>query len=180
MQIGLSLSPSYVGTILLPAGIVLAVTIPLVGRLADSTPTHTLVCAGLSMLAASFALMTVVGVGSALWLLVGVTVLGRIGLGFVLPSLNLGAMRGLDKGLIAQASSSINFLRMLGGSVGVSLCGIFLQWRLAAYALPGASTEMLRQGQQWAFAQTFALLALLCALAIFPASQLSAKGRLES
>mgnify|MGYP003296220364 CR=1 FL=1 len=36
MQVGLQLSPSYVGSILLPAGIVLAVTIPLVGRLAEA------------------------------------------------------------------------------------------------------------------------------------------------
>jgi predicted MFS family arabinose efflux permease len=35
MQLALRLSPSYVGTILLPAGLILAVTIPLVGRLAD-------------------------------------------------------------------------------------------------------------------------------------------------
>jgi predicted MFS family arabinose efflux permease len=35
MQVGLHLSASHVGTILLPAGIVLAVTIAVVGRLAD-------------------------------------------------------------------------------------------------------------------------------------------------
>jgi hypothetical protein len=64
---------------------------------------------------------------------VAFTMLGRIGLGFILPSLNLGAMRGLDKDLISQGSSAINFVRMLGGSAGVSLCGIVLEWRLAAH-----------------------------------------------
>ena len=171
MQIGLSLSASYVGTILLPAGIVLAVTIPLVGRLADRVATNVLVSAGLAMLAASFALMVLVDVGSSMWLLVFFTVLGRAGLGFVLPSLNLGSMRGLHKDLIAQGSSSINFVRMLGGSAGVSLCGIFLQWRLAAVPDGGS-----RHG---AFAQTFVLLALLCAVAMVAAWQLRAKGRLE-
>jgi predicted MFS family arabinose efflux permease len=39
MQMGLKLSPSHVGTILLPAGLVLAVTIAIVGRLADRQPT---------------------------------------------------------------------------------------------------------------------------------------------
>ena len=166
MQIGLKLSASLVGTILLPAGILLAVTIPLVGRMADRVPTHILVSAGLAMLAASFALMVLVDVGSTLWLLVAFTILGRIGLGFILPSLNLGSMRGLDKGLIAQGSSGINFVRMLGGSAGVSLCGIFLEWRLTADASAA--------GRHLAFAETFVLLAILCALALIAAWQLRA------
>ena len=57
MQVGLHLSASHVGTILLPAGIVLALTIRLVGRLADRQPTWLLVCTGLVLLALSFALM---------------------------------------------------------------------------------------------------------------------------
>ena len=38
MQIALHLPPSQAGAVLLPAGIVLAVTIPLAGRLADRLP----------------------------------------------------------------------------------------------------------------------------------------------
>ena len=118
MQLGLQLSASHVGTIMLPSGIVLAMTIPLVGRLADRVPTHWLVSTGLALLGASFALMMLVGLQSALWMLVLFAVLGRIGLGFILPSLNLGAMRPLDKTLISQGSSVIGFVRMLGGRCG--------------------------------------------------------------
>jgi predicted MFS family arabinose efflux permease len=35
LQMGLGISASHVGTIMLPAGIALAITIPLVGRLSD-------------------------------------------------------------------------------------------------------------------------------------------------
>ena len=133
MQLGLQLSASHVGTIMLPSGIVLAMTIPLVGRLADRVPTHWLVSTGLALLGASFALMMLVGLQSALWMLVLFAVLGRIGLGFILPSLNLGAMRPLDKTLISQGSSVIGFVRMLGGAAGVSLCGIVLEWRLGVH-----------------------------------------------
>ena len=81
------------------------------------------------MLAASFALMlTLVGRAApwALPMLVAWTVLGRIGLGFILTSLNLGAMRSLPRHDIPQGASVINFLRMLGGAAGVSVCGICL------------------------------------------------------
>lgn len=67
-------------------------------------------------MAASFALMASIGTGTALWIIAAMAVVGRIGLGLVMPSLNLGAMRGLAMPMISPASSTINFL----------------QWRLAA------------------------------------------------
>jgi EmrB/QacA subfamily drug resistance transporter len=171
MQVGLSLSASHVGTILLPAGLVLALTIAGVGRLADRQPTWLLVTIGLALLAASFALMMVLRLDSALWLLVAFAVIGRIGLGFILPSLNLGSMRPLAKPLIPQGASAINFVRMLGGAAGVSLCAIVLEWRLAAHgdslANPVSSPARLA-----AFDEVFAMLAGLCALAICAAWQL--------
>src|SRR5690606_34002836 len=85
------------------------------------------------LLALSFALMLTVDGSTGLWLLVAWTVVGRIGLGFVLPSLNLGAMRGLELTMVAQAASTINFIRQLGGAIGVNLIGIFLEWRLLAH-----------------------------------------------
>ncbi len=171
MQLGLNLSASYVGTILLPAGLVLAVTIALVGRLADKQPTWLLLTIGLGLLAASFALMITVSLTSALWWLVIWTTLGRIGLGFILPSLNLGSLRPLHESLLSQGSSAINFLRMLGGAIGVSLCGIVLEWRLTAHgdSLVNAVSSPARLA---AFNEAFLMLAALCALALLAAWQL--------
>lgn len=174
MQMGLGLSASYVGTILLPAGLVLAVTIAVVGRLADRQPTHRLVSFGLALLAASFALMVTIDFGrpsQIIPLLVSWAILGRIGLGFILPSLNIGAMRGLDRMDIPQGASVINFLRMLGGAAGVSLCGIVLEWRANAHGFqldsPGIGAERLA-----AFNETFIMLALICAAALWAAWRL--------
>jgi len=174
MQMGLGLSASYVGGILLPAGLVLAVTIAIVGRLADRQPTHRLVSIGLALLAASFALMVTIDLsrpGAIIPLLVSWAILGRIGLGFILPSLNIGAMRGLGHTHIPQGSSVINFLRMLGGAAGVSLCGIVLEWRISAhgYRLDTASTNPERL---IAFNETFLMLAAVCALALVAAWRL--------
>ena len=176
MLMGLGLSASYVGTILLPAGLVLAITIAVVGRLADRQPTHRLVSIGVLLLSASFALMLTIDLGTPariIPLLVLWAILGRIGLGFILPSLNIGAMRGLERTHIPQGSSVINFLRMLGGAAGVSLCGIFLEWRVAAHGatLDTSSTSPQRVA---AFDETFLLLAVICALALIAALRLKA------
>lgn len=172
MQMGLGLSASSVGAILLPSGLVLAVTLPMAARLADRQPASGLVSLGLSLLALSFAAMVTMRLGTSLWWLMVLTVIGRIGLGFILPSLNLGAMRGLDKALIPQGSSAINFVRMLGGAAGVSLCGIALEWRLAAHgtSLADAAQPAARLA---AFDEVFLMLAALCALAMLAARHLN-------
>jgi predicted MFS family arabinose efflux permease len=168
LQLGLGMSASHVGTLLLPAGLVLAVTIAIVGRYSSTHPTHLLVSFGLALLTLSFALMLIVNLQTALWVLVLLTLLGRIGLGFVLPSLNIGAMRSLDTQLIPQGASTINFLRMLGGAAGVSLCGILLEWRLDAHgdSLSNAQTSLQRLA---AFDEVFLLLAAVCTLAMLAA-----------
>ncbi|MFT3778247.1 MAG: DHA2 family efflux MFS transporter permease subunit [Ottowia sp.] len=177
MLMGLGLSATSVGGILMPAGIALAVVIPLVGRLADRQPTRLLVNIGLSLLALSFALMVTIGLQANLWWLMVYCIVGRVGLGFILPSLNLGAMRGLAPELLAQGSSVIGFVRMLGGAAGVSLCGIVLEWRLAAHgtALTDGRHPAARLA---AFDEVFLMLAALCALAMLAARGLSQGSRL--
>lgn len=171
MQMGLQLPASHVGTILLPSGIVLAVVIGIAGRLVNRVPIHVMVAGGLLLLALSFALMPLIHLRTGLWVLVAFAILGRIGLGFILPSLNLGAMRPLDRALIPQGASAINFLRMLGGAAGVSLCAIVLEWRLAAHgdALTRPGTSVARLA---AFNESFLLLAAICAVAMVAAWQL--------
>ena len=159
MQIALKLPPSQAGAVLLPAGIVLALTIPLAGRLADHWPVSRLVTAGVLLLAASFWLMLWVGLSTSLWIITAFAIVGRVGLGFVLPSLNLGAMRGLPPVLISQGASGINFLRQLGGAVGVNLVGIVLAWRLQVHAAEPVQ----------AFHETFALLGAITMLSALAA-----------
>ena len=112
-----------------------------------------------------------INLGSALWLLAGLATLGRIGLGFILPSLNLGSLRPLRKDLMAQGVSAISFIRMLGGAIGVSLCGIVLEWRLAAHgdSLANATSSPARLA---AFNESFLMLAALCVIAMMAATQL--------
>ncbi len=159
MQIALKLPASQAGAVLLPAGLVLAVTIPIAGRLADRLAVHRVLSAGLLLLALSFALMVIVGLQTALWIITALAIVGRIGLGLVLPSLNLGAIRRLPMGLISHGSSTISFLRQLGGAVGVSLVGIVLEWRLQVHA-----DDPVR-----AFHETFLMLAVISAVAVLAA-----------
>ncbi|WP_292935796.1 DHA2 family efflux MFS transporter permease subunit [Noviherbaspirillum sp.] len=168
MQMALHYAPSEAGLLLLPGGIVLAVTIVVAGKLADRFPPNVLVALGLCLLATSFGLMAAGSRATGYFTLMTWTIIGRLGLGFVLPSLSLGSMRGLEFGLIAQGASTINFMRQLGGAIGVSVVGILLEWRLAVHrSAPDG-------GQVTAFSETFLVVAALCASAIIAAWRMRA------
>jgi len=167
MQTALHLPPSQAGAVLLPAGLVLAVTNPVAGRLADRLPAHWLICTGMLMMSASFAGMWWVGATTALAIITAWAALGRMGLGVTLPSLNLGSLRGIDKQWLSQGASAINFVRQLGGAVGVSLVGVALEWRLDAHGVDGVPTGRAEHmAQLAAFHETFALLAATMGLAM--------------
>lgn len=162
MQMALNYAPSKAGLILLFPGFVLAVAIMAAGRLADRFPPYVLVSAGLALLATSLALMATGSAATGYFTFMAWAIIGRIGLGFVLPALNLGAMRGVEFDKIAQGASTINFLRQLGGAIGVSLVGIVLEWRLAVY-------QAKPDGVVTAFNETFLLVSLFCAIAVLAA-----------
>jgi MFS family permease len=168
MQLALHLPPSQAGAVLLPAGLVLALTIPVAGRLVDRVAIKRIVATGLLLLAASFLLMVAVGPLTPLIWITLWAVIGRIGLGCVLPSLNLGAMRGLPDGFIPHGASTINFMRQLGGAVGISLVGIVLEWRLQAQ--PADPVH--------AFHETFVLVGAITACAVVAALRMGGGTRL--
>jgi EmrB/QacA subfamily drug resistance transporter len=179
LQVALNYPPSQAGLVLLPAGIVLALTIGMTGKLLDRSAPHVLVSIGLALLALSFALMALGTPGTGYLTLMAWAVIGRIGLGIVSPSLTLGSMRGVEFSLIAQGASVINFLRQLGGAIGVSLVGIMLEWRLAVHRpVPGA-TSMAVDGRVAAFSDTFLFVAALCAIAVFAACRMRAASSVD-
>ena len=146
-------SPTQAGLILMPAGLVLAMVFPIAGRLTDRTPAHVTVTSGLIVFALSSLLLSGADADTPFWVMAGWIVIGRIGLGFVMPSLNAGALKSLTFAQIGQGSGAINFMRQLGGAFGVNLLSILLERRSEHYvqaftdaqdAANGATAELLR------------------------------------
>lgn len=166
LQVALQYSPSQAGLMQLPAGIALAIAIPLSGRLADRRPAHHMVAAGSALLVFSIAIMASVGLQTSFMLAAAWIMLGRIGLGVMSPALSIGAARGLSRAEIPDAMSINGFSRQLGGAMGVSIVGVVLEWRLRAN---GVNMVELSQGvvqRTLAFDQTFLIVAALSAPAV--------------
>ena len=126
-------TPTRSGLLLMPAGLILALVFPIAGRLTDRTPAYATVMFGLAVFAVSSFLMTGADTDTAFWRFAWWIMLGRIGLGFMMPALNAGALKALPMTLLGQGSGSINFVRQLGGAFGVSLLSIALERRSQLY-----------------------------------------------
>lgn len=126
--------PTNSGLLLLPGGLALGVVIPFAGRLSDKVAPHLLILLGLALFGASNVLMRDADVSTEFWTFAGWLILGRAGLGFILPSLNSGALRVLDQRLISHGAGAVNFMRQLGGAVGVNLLSVYLERQTTFYA----------------------------------------------
>jgi DHA2 family multidrug resistance protein len=170
MQLGLGYTPTHAGLLLLPAGICLAIVIVLAGRLIEVIRPYQQVTLGLALLMASFLLMATNHLSTNYIVLVLWVIVGRIGLGLILPSLSIGAMRGVDYSLVSQGSSGISFVRQLGGAMGISICGIVLQWRLGIRGGGAVDATQVEPVQRLAaFDDTFLFLGILLGLAMLAA-----------
>jgi MFS transporter, DHA2 family, multidrug resistance protein len=148
------------GYLLLPPGIALAVAIVVGGRLTDRMPPAPIIIAGLVLFALSSLLLAFAGARTAFALIALWLVIGRIGLGMLIPALNVGAVQSLTGTELAYASSAVNFVRQLGGAVGVNLLAVLLEWRSAAIGPADPARP---------FHECFAVVTLAFALAIVPA-----------
>ncbi|WP_236851685.1 DHA2 family efflux MFS transporter permease subunit [Candidatus Sodalis pierantonius] len=108
-------TPTRSGLLLMPAGLVLGLVFPIAGQLSDKLPPHIHVMSGLVLFGLSCWLSGGADVDTPFWTMAWWVMLGRIGLGVMLPALNAGALRALPPEKLAQGSGSLNFVRQLGG-----------------------------------------------------------------
>lgn len=164
LQTALAYTPSQAGMALLPAGLALALVMPLGGRLADRLRPAPLVTCGLAALALSLVLTGASERTTPYLLVLWWILVGRVGIGIMAPALTLGSLRGLPPELIAQAASITAFVRQFGGAAGISIVGSVLHWRLLAN---GAGVEPAEASPPYihAFEEVFWFLAAFSATA---------------
>ncbi len=184
LQMGLGYSPSAAGAALFPGGIALAAALYFTGRLVDRLPPARLVFAGVLVFSISIGVMATVSAATPYAVIIGWIVLGRIGLGMILPSLTLAVTRGLERDEIPQAASITSLLRQFGGAAGVATVGLLLEWRLGARGFTadalGSVATTVPAGLVGAFQETFGLLMLLTLPAVLAAWLMTRPSRTRS
>jgi EmrB/QacA subfamily drug resistance transporter len=166
------------GLLLAPQGLGAAITMPIAGKIVDTRGPGKVVLAGLAMIVAGMVVLTQVG-GSTSYLLLGLTlfVLG-LGMGATMMPAMTAALQTLARPAVPRATSALNIIQRVGGSLGTALLAVVLQHQLTSH-IPSAAGQGLDAvkgagpGAAGAlsdsFGQTFWWAVALCALAVIPA-----------
>nr|WP_203142365.1 MDR family MFS transporter [Marinobacter mangrovi] len=136
VQSALQFSATEAGLLMLPAGIALGITFPIAGWLADRKPARRMIMIGILVFALSTALFAFSDQALGFFWLATWAVIGRVGLGLIMPSLSTGALNPLEPHELGYGSSIINFTRQLGGAFGVNVVALTLEYGEHSHGLP--------------------------------------------
>jgi MFS family permease len=115
------------GTALLPSGIALGLMLYVGGIMTDRYSIRATLLIGLVAFTVSNAAFLAIIEPIHLGLFIVITILGRVGLGLTMPSLNTGITQVVPEQFASTATLMVNFFRTLGGSVGIGVIGLLLE-----------------------------------------------------
>lgn len=155
LQLVQHLSPTRAGVLMIPPGIAMALLFPVAGRLAELVDHRLLISGGIGFFATSFWLMSGADANTGFWALAWWLVLSRLGIGLVIPALQLGALSDIEPSRLSQAAAAFNFMRQIGGAFGVNLMSVVLERRHIFHA------DYLLSTQTFGSSETLSVLGLL-------------------
>lgn len=166
VQTAMGESASAAGMLLMPAGLAMALSFPVIGRLTDRVLPKILVAGGLVVFALSCIVLSEANATTSLTLVALMAALGRVGLAMTMPPVVVGAVSIVPQDMINQATGLVSFARQFGGSLGVSLSAILLQESTHWTASLGVPLTFP------GFQDAFALMALFYLLGLYPMARM--------
>ena len=125
-------SPLSTGLLLVPQGLGAALAMPIAGRLTDEIGARIVIPAGIVLALAGTAGYTQVGADTSYLFLGGALFVIGLGLGStIVPSMAV-AYQAVPREAVAQATSTINVIQRVAGSVGTALLAVVLQRSIRA------------------------------------------------
>ncbi len=134
-------TPTLAGFLILPGSLVAVLVLPLCGRLADVVPAQYLIIFGLGLFSASMFMMAGADIDTMVWTVVFFIFIGRLGLAFVVPSMNGAALGSLPPDKLTQGTGALNFSLLLGGAFGINSLVVIMEQRTQFHSDLLAATQ---------------------------------------
>jgi EmrB/QacA subfamily drug resistance transporter len=150
------------GLLMAPQGIGAALAMPFSGRLVDRIGGGRVALAGCAVMTLATVPFAFVEAHTSTALLHGVLLVRGLGLGFAMMPAMAAAYARLDTSQVPRATSALNALQRIGGSIGTALLAVVLQRQARATAETAT-----------AFAHTFTWAVGLTFVALIPAALLA-------
>jgi EmrB/QacA subfamily drug resistance transporter len=178
-------SALHAGLLLAPQGVGAAIMMPIAGKRTDDIGAGKIVLGGLSLLLLGMLGFTQVGADTSFWFLGSCQFLMGLGMGASMMPAMSAAYQTLQRNQLARATTALNIIQRVGGSIGTALLSVVLTHQLAgrlpgsregglgaAQSLPAGARDRIAPDLAQAFGHTFWWAAAIIALAVIPALML--------
>lgn len=117
------------GLLMLPGSLFMGVLMPIGGRLSGTVGTRYLAFGGFICLALSFFTFRDISVEMSTWAIIMPTLWRGMGVALLSAPLTATAMNAVPKAKAGMASSMLNLIQQVGGSVGIAILGMVIARR---------------------------------------------------
>lgn len=128
-QLVQGMTPLDAGLVLLPSGVVVVALLPFMGKLADKIQPHYAIIAGLLLFAIGTIPMADADVNTAFIAIAIYGIINRLGVSLTQPFIITVSLRTLPPEKLNTGAGTMNFIRQLGGSLGINAWVVFLEMR---------------------------------------------------
>ena len=133
-------SALHAGLLLAPQGFGAMVTMPIGGKLTDRVGPGRVVLVGLTLIVAAFTVFTTqLAADTSFWLLGGMLFVMGLGMGMTMMPTMSAAFQTLSHDDVPRASTAMNIIQQVAGSIGTAAMSVLLGNALAA-RLPGGGS----------------------------------------
>ncbi len=170
------------GLLLAPQGIGAVITMPIAGRMVDRVGPGRVVLVGVTLVIVGMLAFGTVDAGTSYVLLGAALLVMGMGMGATMMPAMSAAYQTLERSAIARATTVLNIVMRVGGSIGTALLAVVLQHELtgglpagsgsgigAAASLSPSARAAVAPQIATAFSHTFRWSLVLLALALLPA-----------
>lgn len=158
--------------LLLPNALIMLVTRPIAGKLADRGMIRNISLVGIALLSVSFFLFARINIGAAIWFIVLAMLVRGLGISFLIAPVSTAMLNAVHKSQTATATSLNSLMLQLGGSIGIAISSSMHSYIYDHYIAKEYS-EVL--AEHFALQDGFLLTAVLILAALIPALKLPQK-----
>jgi EmrB/QacA subfamily drug resistance transporter len=144
------------GLILLPGSLVIALVMPIAGRISDRAGPRMLSIAGLFFVALFMFMYRNMGINMSVWAVIAPTLVRGLGLGLLFAPIMAAAMNAIPTNKAGAASSLLSILQQIGGSLGIATLATVLSHRSHFHMnVTGSALERSSDSLMGAVSRTF-------------------------
>lgn len=165
------------GLLMLPNALMMLVTRPYAGKMADKGLTRNISVAGILIVSISFVFFSRVDPGTSIGFIIAAMMIRGFGMGLLVAPVSTALLNAVNPLQTATATSMNSLLQQLGGSVGIAISSVVHTFIYTYYENKNHPPEMAEHfALQWGFLFTSCLILL----ALIPALKLPEKSILRT